>query len=352
MSTLQRIQHAKDLVGLQAKQALFITSYPNIFYLSSFTSADAGLLITEKKQYVLTDSRYTIQAKLECPDFIVIDKPHSLKPLCEELGIDTLLFEGSVSVNQFVSWQSAMPQMTFTNITHKLQSLRYQKTEQEISYIQKAAAICDQAFANLFNHMKPGVTEKELALQLEFDIRSHGASAVSFDTIVATGKRSAMPHAVPTETPVKEGDFVLFDFGALYQGYCSDMTRTVVLGEASEQQQRIYQTVLQAQLAAIDAIAIGKKCCDIDTVARTIIDEAGYGECFGHSLGHSVGVEIHESPSFSPSCTDRIAEGMVITVEPGIYLENLGGVRIEDTVAISKKSVQILTKTDKKLINI
>ena len=348
----KRIQKAKELTKLETGQALLITSYANIFYLSGFTSCDATLLITKDEQYLLTDSRYTIAAKAEAPDFIVSDKPNALYALCRELAIQTILYEGSVSVNTFSLWQSALPAMTFQNISTALAPLRCQKTEEEISCISHAADICDAAFANVLNRIRPGVTEKQLSLWLEFDIRSHGASDVSFDTIVATGARSAMPHATPTDTPVKEGDFLLFDFGALYKGYCSDITRTVVVGTPSDDQINLYQTVLSAQLAAIDAIAIGKRCCDIDKVARDIIAAAGHQDHFGHALGHSVGVEIHESPTFSPRCETPVQEGLVITVEPGIYLENFGGVRIEDTVAVTKGGVQILTKTGKKLNNI
>jgi len=240
----------------------------------------------------------------------------------------------------------------FTNCSKQIASLRWIKSDAEIEKIQTAAKICDDAFANLLNHIKIGVTEKELALALEFDIRSHGASDVSFDTIVATGARSAMPHAIPTDAPVKDGDFLLFDFGALYEGYCSDITRTVIVGTPNDQMLAIYETVLEAQLSALSAIKTGAKCSDIDKIARDIISSAGYGENFGHALGHSVGVEIHESPTFSSVCHEILQNNMVLTVEPGIYIENLGGVRIEDTVVIMENNPQILTKTSKKLINL
>jgi len=350
MSHISRLGHLKEAVG--NVDAILITSPPNIFYLSGFTSSDAKLLITEGKQFLLTDSRYTIQAKSECPDFTVYDQNNALRDLCKDFSIKTLAFEGSISVNTYESLKSTLGNITFINCSKKIASLRWIKSDEEIEKIQTAAKICDDAFANLLNHIKVGVTEKELALALEFHIRKNGASDVSFDTIVAAGARSAMPHAVPTDTPIKNGDFLLFDFGALYDGYCSDITRTVIVGTPTDEKLAIYETVLAAQLSALSAIKSGKKCSDIDKVARDVISKAGFGKNFGHALGHSVGVEIHEMPTFSTACKEILKNNMVLTVEPGIYIENLGGVRIEDTVVIMEKNPKILTKTCKKLINL
>ena len=212
--------------------------------------------------------------------------------------------------------------------------MRMLKDEDEIALIQRAAEIADAAFAHILGFLKPGLTEKEVALELEIFMRKQGASGPSFETIVASGWRSSLPHGVASDKVLESGDFVKMDFGAMYDGYCSDLTRTVVLGQPSERQREIYTIVLEAQKLAIDAAKAGMTGAELDKIARDHITSHGYGETFGHSLGHGIGLEIHEGPRIGATGSDLLKPGMVITIEPGIYLSKWGGVRIEDDVLL------------------
>ncbi|MFY9526018.1 MAG: M24 family metallopeptidase, partial [Limnochordia bacterium] len=229
------------------------------------------------------------------------------------------------------------------------EELRSIKTEQEIENIRQAAKIGDQAFAELLPKIRSGVSEIEIALELEFLMRRAGASGMSFSPIIASGPQSALPHARPSERILMYGDFVVFDFGCIVNGYCSDMTRTIVIGEPEEQHLLIYDLVLKAQLESLAAVAPGRKGSEIDAIARDIITDAGYGEYFGHGLGHSLGLEIHESPRLSKADHTVLQPGMVVTVEPGVYLPGFGGVRIEDLVVVREDGHEVLTSTFKEL---
>jgi Xaa-Pro aminopeptidase len=231
-----------------------------------------------------------------------------------------------------------------------INSSRAIKTECEISKIKQAQSITDKTFEYILNFIKAGKSEKEIAIEIDFFMRKNGADEVAFETIVASGENSSMPHATPTDRILENGDFVIMDFGASVEGYKSDMTRTVAIGSVSEEMQKVYDTVLKAQCLALDMIKPNQKCCDIDKIARDFIDNAGYKGLFGHSLGHSVGLEIHETPSFSTKDATKIASNMIMTVEPGIYLEGSFGVRIEDLVLICNDGVQNLTKSKKELL--
>lgn len=332
--------------------AILVTSPPNIFYLSGFTGTSANLFLTQSQAFLLTDSRYYIQARSQCPLFQVVEISGAVAKLVQEQGIKTLGYESTMSVSAFQRLKKSAPEVELVDFTQELTQLRAVKSAEEIACSRKAAEICDAAFGDILNMVKPGITERELALELEFNVRRRGASGMSFDTIIASGPRSAMPHAEPSDAQVKEGEFLLFDFGAVYEGYCSDMTRTVIVGEPNERQLFIYDTVLRAQEAAVSALRAGRVCSDVDRVARDIIAEAGYGETFGHGLGHSVGIQIHEDPRLSPSCHTILKENMLITVEPGIYVEGFGGVRIEDLAVVGAEGAEILTKTGKKLIKL
>ncbi len=346
----ERLKQLREKMG--KAEALLVTSRPNVFYLSGFTGTSSQLLITQKEAFLLTDSRYYIQARTQCPLFEVVEISGAVARLVQERNIKTMGYESSMSVASFQRLQGYAPETELIDFTQELSDLRAVKSEEEIACSRRAAQICDAAFADILNVVKPGVTERELALELEFNVRRRGASGMSFDTIIASGPRSAMPHAEPSDAEVKEGEFLLFDFGAVYEGYCSDMTRTVVVGEPNEKQLEIYDTVLQAQEAAVAALRAGQVCSDVDRIARDIISKAGYGETFGHGLGHSVGIQIHEDPRLSPSCHTVLKENTLMTVEPGIYVEGFGGVRIEDLTVVRKESAEILTKTGKKLIKL
>jgi Xaa-Pro aminopeptidase len=228
--------------------------------------------------------------------------------------------------------------------------LRETKKEKEIECIKKAQQIAEEAFAHSLELIKPAVSEKDIALALDFYMLSHGAEAVSFDTIVVSGKNSSMPHGVPTDKKIENGDFVTMDFGAVYNGYHSDMTRTVAVGEPTEKQKEIYSVVLKAQKAALSVLKAGVPCSEADKAARDVIEAAGYKEFFGHGTGHGVGIEIHEAPTLSPRSKADLGEGNVVTIEPGIYIPNEFGVRIEDMALITKDGFVNLTSCEKELI--
>ena len=333
---------------LSVGEGVIISGYPNIFYYSGFTAEDAILIITKDRQILVTDARYTVQAKQQSPDFEIYDIENGFEKLFG--GINEKVFgfeEDVVTVRDFAKFQKYTEKLV--PMSQKLGMPRRIKDSREIEKIKNAEALASDALLHTLKRIKVGMTEREIALMIEFYMLSEGASKTSFDTVVASGLRSAMPHGVATDKPISKGEFVTIDFGCVLDGYCSDMTRTFIVGKASQKQIEIYNTVLSAQEAALSEIAVGKKCAEIDAVARDIIEKAGYGKEFGHSLGHSVGIEIHEAPNFSPKSPDIAEAGNVITVEPGIYIEGFGGVRIEDVVVVGEKT-QNLTDFSKELI--
>lgn len=342
---MTRTDKLRELLG--ENEGVILTGYPNIFYYSGFTSEDAVVFITKYRQILVTDSRYTVQARQEAKDFEIRDISEGLEKIADLSEVDTLGFEeGVVTVKELARYQKFGKKLI--PMQDKISGLRRIKDSFEIKKIAEAEALGDSAYSYVIEHIHAGMTEREVALMLEFYMRKNGASGTSFETIVASGVRSSMPHGVASNKVIGIGDLVTMDFGCKLDGYCSDMTRTIVIGKCSPRQREVYDVVLKAQTAAISAIKIGQKCSDIDKVARDIIIEAGYGKNFGHGLGHSVGIEIHESPAFSPRCDELLQEGNVITVEPGIYIEGWGGVRIEDMVSVGE-NVHNLTKSCKDL---
>lgn len=332
---------------LKENEGVIISGYANIFYFSGFTSEDALLFVTHTRQILVTDSRYTVQARLQAKDFEIHDAAEGLSGIVGKLDAEIFGFEEEyVTVKQLAGFQKFGKKLK--PMQKLLNGIRAVKDAEEINRIRNAEALGDAAMTHLLNRLGVGMTELEAALILEFYMRKNGASKTSFDTIVASGVRSSMPHGVATDKIIEKGDFVTFDFGCVLDGYCSDMTRTVVMGNCSAGQKEIYDVVLKAQLAAIDIAKAGVKCSDIDNAARSVITEAGYGENFGHSLGHSLGIEIHEKPVFSPKSEDITQIGNVITVEPGIYIDGFGGVRIEDVIVIGENT-ENLTKSCKEL---
>lgn len=331
--------------NIDENYGVIINSRANIFYYSGFTSEDAVLLITKDKRFLFTDSRYTYQAHIQAPDFEVRNISEGIKKVTDGIMIDALCFEeDSVSVAEFASLQKLGKKLIPSS--KAISKPRHIKDAEEINRIKNAEELASCAFDALMEKISVGMTELDVALFLEFYMRKNGALAVSFPTIVASGVRSCMPHGEASDKMIESGDFVTIDFGCILDGYCSDMTRTVVMGNASSKQKEIYNIVLEAQTKAIESIKVGMRCSEVDAVARNIIKEYGYGDNFGHSLGHSLGIEIHESPNYSPKSEDICRAGNVITVEPGIYIDGFGGVRIEDVVVIGE-TVQNLTKSCK-----
>ena len=337
--------------------AMLVTNTKNQYYLTGFDFLDGYVLITREKSYLLTDFRYIEAAREEThPDYEIISMSGSRKDLFQELlasnGVKRIAFEeDDLTYSQKKIFENLFEGYTMVPSGNVIGKMRVVKDADEIEKIIKAQRIAEAAFDHILGYITPQRTEVDIALELEFFMRSHGAKSVSFDTIAVSGSASSRPHGVPRNVRLEEG-FLTMDFGALYCGYCSDMTRTVVVGKCTEEMKKVYNTVLNAQLEALNAYAIGKTGKEIDKVARDIINGAGYEGCFGHGLGHGVGMYIHESPRVSPT-SDRIMEkGHIITIEPGIYLKGKYGVRIEDMMAIGEKTAVNLTKAPKNLIEL
>ena len=267
-------------------------------------------------------------------------------------GLKRVGFEsGAVSVDQYRRWQREFsPFCELIPAQELLDGLRAAKDREELSAMRQAQRITDEAFSAILNVIRPGMTEREVAARLVYELLRRGAQKVSFDPIVAAGANGSMPHAVPGETVLQRGTFVTMDFGCIYDGYCSDMTRTVALGQPSEEMERVYQTVLAAQRAGIDAARAGITGRELDAAARAVIQEAGFGAYFTHSFGHSLGLEIHESPNASPGEERTLPAGTVISAEPGIYLPGRFGVRIEDVLVLEENGCEDLTQSPKNLI--
>lgn len=331
---------------------ILITDPLNQRYLTGINLSDGYVLITGERALLLADSRYIEIAEKTAPapfEVILLKGKDTLAGLCE--GMSSLMFEDKhLSVADCAGLRSALPDIMLYPASKLLTDLREHKDSAEIEYITKAQRIAEAAFDHILGYITPERTEMDIALELEFFMRRGGASGTAFDTIAVSGTASSLPHGEPRYTKVERG-FLTMDFGAIYNGYCSDMTRTVVIGRADDEMKALYSLVLEAQLAAIDAIKPGANCKEVDRIAREMLN-ARYPGAFGHGLGHGVGMYIHEEPRLSPAC-DRVLEcGHVVTVEPGVYLPGKYGVRIEDMVAIRENGAVNLTKAPKNLIEI
>lgn len=340
-----------DILKRKNLEAIVITSSQNLYYFSGFTGGEGLLVFTPEKKYIIVDGRYTIQAKEQTRDFEVIEYKTLPYKIIADMRFDKIGFEDrTISYNSFKMMSRAMPAVTTIGVSDELNEYRKVKSEEECKIIRRAEQIGDMAFEHILPFIKPGITEREIALELEYFMKKQGASGLSFDTIVAVGERSALPHANLTDKKVEEGKVVLMDYGCVYDGYCSDMTRTVAVGYADDKTKNIYDIVLKAQLAAINSIKAGVYNREVDKVARDIITDAGYGENFNHSLGHGVGLEIHEQPNLSPRSEDILKIGNVVSVEPGIYVEGFCGIRIEDIVMVTDNGCENFTRSPKDLI--
>ena len=338
--------------------AALITSEENVRYFTSFSSSNGYLLLTGDISVFLTDSRYIEAAKNQitsCDEVAEIKTvSETLVPLFENLGLKRIEIEaGRMTVKMLDAYKKALPFAEIVSdgeLDKAIDRLRAVKSEEEREKIEKAQRIAEKAFAHILTFIKPGMTEREVSLELDFTMLRSGADALSFETIAVCGKNGSMPHGVPGNTRIQKGDFVTMDFGAVVDGYHSDMTRTVAVGEISDSQKKVYDTVLRAQKAALASVRSGETCRSVDLRARDIIAESGYGEFFGHGTGHGVGIEIHEFPTVSFRSETILESGNVITVEPGIYLPGNFGVRIEDMVCVTDDGCYNFTKCEKELI--
>ena len=342
---------------LESNEALLVTSHSNRFYLTGFESSAGKVLVTKEIAYFLIDFRYFEKAKSvvdSCEVMLSERVSGEISELLKKHDIKSVFVETyNTSVNDFDSLKNALSEFNVSSDAKfdiLLEDMRSIKTEGELELIKKAQVITDETFSYIIDRIEPGRSEIDIMLDMEFYMRKLGSEGVSFDFIVVSGKNSSLPHGVPTQKKIEDGDFVTMDFGAVIGGYRSDMTRTVAVGSVSDEQLRVYETVLKAQIEAIKAVKPNVVCKDIDKVARDIINGAGYEGCFGHGLGHSVGIEIHENPCFNTRCETVLKKGTVMTVEPGIYLENKFGVRIEDMVYVTDNGCIDITGSDKKLI--
>lgn len=350
---------AQELVKNQGLSGMIITDPYNMRHISGFRGGEGALYVSATQQVLITDSRYTEQAEKES-DFTIVQehRGHTREEIlkeCLEKEEGTLAIgyeDQSLLCCQFDRMTKALPVKEWVALGGKVDELRRIKTAEEIEYLAKAEAIGDVAFSKILDFLKPGITELEVAAELEYQMKKAGAEDLGFNTIIASGLNSSMPHAIPGRKKLEMGDFITMDFGCKYEGYCSDMTRTVVLGKASEKQKEIYQVVLEAQLAGLAALKPGVTGRSVDQAARDIIVKAGYGDCFGHSLGHSVGLFIHEKPGLAPADETILEAGMIETVEPGIYVPGFGGVRIEDMVLVTEDGYRNLASSPKELIEL
>ncbi|OPX85052.1 MAG: putative peptidase [Pelotomaculum sp. PtaB.Bin117] len=353
-----RINELQKLMDAAQVEALYVTNPENRYYLSGFTGTAGALLVCRDNTFLLTDFRYLEQAKHESPGLTIIEVNDSyaeaLASILTANSVSGLGCEGDHLVhNQFLMLKDKLVSVEIKETSGLVEKLRMAKDDDEIKNIEEAVRLADLAFAKVLPMIKPGVSEREVALQLEYSMRCMGADGVAFQFIVASGPRSALPHGVASTRRLQQGELVTLDFGALYHGYHSDITRTVVLGEPSPKQQEIYYIVLEAQMRAIEAIRSGVRASDVDKIARDIITGKGYGERFGHGTGHGLGLNIHENPRLSMKDDTVLRQGMTVTVEPGIYLPDWGGVRIEDTVVVGESDCEVLTRTPKdRLINL
>lgn len=354
----RRLKKLRELLVAARLDALYITNPKNRFYLSGFSGSDGALLVSGNNVFLLTDFRYVEQAQAESTGCEIIETKNNyaavLAPLLQANNITRLGCEGDHLVyRRFLDLRDKLADIELTATSGLVEKIRVTKDAYEIEQIGKAAQLADRAYALVLPAIKPGVSEREIALQLEYSMRRLGADGSAFPIIVASGPRSALPHGVASARRLQEGDLVTMDFGAVYHGYHSDITRTVVLGKPHPKQQEIYAIVLEAQLRALKAVAQGVRASDVDRAARELITGKGYGAQFGHGTGHGLGLQIHEDPRLSQNDHTVLQQGMTVTVEPGIYIPGWGGVRIEDTVVVSDTGSKILTGTPKeKLLNL
>ena len=346
--------------ALQEKEldAILISTDENRRYVSGFSGSAGYLLVSQDDAVLATDFRYVEQAGRQSPDFRVerIAGGHAWLPkLTAEIGVKRVGFESQqMTYSAYTAFQKAIedaegsqkPEMVST--AGIVERLRAFKDADELKLLARAIEIGDEAFELVAPTIEVGITEREIAWQMEKAMRERGAEKIGYDIIVAAGANGALPHHRAGDKVVEDGDAIVIDMGAVYEGYTGDMTRTIIVGEADETFQRVYETVLRAQLEAEDKARAGMTGKEVDAIARDIITEAGYGDAFGHSLGHGIGLEVHEEPRISAQSEQVLEDGMVFTIEPGIYLSGWGGVRIEDNVVMENGRVRIMTRSHKR----
>jgi Xaa-Pro aminopeptidase len=351
-----RIEKILKIIGNNALDACVIRSMDNIYYLTGFRGSEGTLVITGGDVLLVTDFRYITHAHEVTKDVKIVEqrgRQNAISELCDQYGIKKMGFDSVHTTYQmYKRWTDTIQGVEFVPLEGEIEEIRKCKEPEEIEAIRKAIDISTNAFVEVFERIRPGKSEKEIAGDLDFTMRRMGADSPSFDTIVASGPRAALPHAVPTDREIKAGEAVIMDFGAQIDGYCSDETCTISVGEVNGKIREIHKVVKDAKDLALEKVKAGMSIKDLDMMVRGFIDEAGYGDYFRHGVGHGVGIAVHEAPAIISTGEGILEEDMVITIEPGIYLPNLGGVRLEDMVLITDNGSKVLTRLRKDLLNI
>ncbi|SDY00511.1 Xaa-Pro peptidase family protein [Thermoactinomyces sp. DSM 45892] len=352
----KRLASLRRKMMSQGIEVYLITNPYNRRYITGFTGSSGVAIVTERDAVFITDFRYIDQVKAECPHFRLelqssLDIWHTVRENLKKIGLKKVSFEAThMTFAQFQALSQGDSSIEYIPAAQIIEELRMVKRDEELTIIRHAAMIADRTFEQIIQYIQPGLKESEVQLRLKVLMMEMGATGPSFDIIVASGWRGALPHGVASEKVIEKGDLVTLDFGAAYQGYVSDLTRTVMVGKPNEKQKEIYDIVLEAERKAVDALRPGMTGMEADAVARDLITERGYGAHFGHGTGHGIGLEVHEGPRLSQAGSLVLKPGNVVTVEPGIYLSDFGGVRIEDDVLITESGHEVLTQCTKELI--
>ena len=354
---MNNLEKLRNELQAAAPNSLIISDLANVFWLTGFSGSFGTAVVTPNAKTLISDSRYTLQAQEQAIGWDVqtfanpTDPTDFLREQLERMEVSEIGFDKTVvTVGTLEKWTEKMPQITLTATTDPIGLLRRVKSEPEIMKIRAACRLADACLEHVTQLLKPGVTENELAFEVEIFFRKNGAVS-AFTPIVVSGERSARPHGLPSDKVLETGDFVTFDLGARLNGYCSDITRTFVLGEPTARHSEVYNQVLKAEEAAISALIPGAKTKAVDALARAILDEKDMAQYFGHGLGHGLGALVHDSGRLAPTEDSDVESGQVWTVEPGVYIEGFGGVRIEDDVLVTPNGPEILTHFPKTLLS-
>ncbi len=338
-------------------QAALITHLPHVRWACGFTGSRGHLLVKLGGLHLLTDSRYVEQAEREVSGATLHVQSGTLFEIAKRQGlleeVERVVFQPEhLSVHAFGKWRDAFPELEWVPVERMLTKAAAVKSKEAKAMMEQAQAITDQVYEEIVEYIRPGLCELEVAAEVNYRHLKHGANGMAFDTIVAAGPNSALPHARPGSRMLREGDCVILDFGCVYEGYASDMTRTVVLGKPPSTMKRVYDTVREAQQAAVECAAAGVECRKVDLAARTVIQKEGYGDNFLHSTGHGIGLEVHEWPRIARETQEKLPEGITITIEPGIYVAGQFGVRIEDVVEVEADGCRRLSKVPRELVQL
>ncbi len=336
--------------------AIIIRGMDNIYYLTGFRGSEGSLLITKGDVVLLTDFRYITYAAEVTKDVTIVEakeKDNPLAMLCSRYGIKRIGFDSYNTVYQvYQRWHETVPEVELLPIGSELEGIRAQKEPEELLAIRRAIQIATEAFSRILEHIAPGTTEKRVAAELDHAMRMLGADGPSFDTIVASGARAALPHAQPSGKPLRQGETVIIDFGCLCDGYTCDETCTIAIGDVDQKMREIFGVVDEARKTGIKAVRAGLPVSELDALVRGAVEEHGYGEFFRHGTGHGVGIAVHEAPAITSKTEGLLEENMVITVEPGIYIPNVGGIRMEDMVLVRENGGEVMTHLRKDLLQL